>query len=357
MLKRFSTYLLRETSGLYLLGVAAFCLLLSVDTLTTWASFLIEQNASVFTVLKLMLYQTPFFLHLSLPIAAVFAVLLATGRLAKDSELKAAYASGVAPLALLRPLLLFGLLVTAVAVLNNGYLEPRGEIAQDVLEASFYNARPSSETQRDVSYHQPEGIFHAARIRADPVDRTRAELTGALVYGDDGTVWSARYGIWDSVAKTWTLEEVEVLPPQGTAQPTLPQQRARVTLPFDLEADAGESLRAADNLTLSELYTRIGRARAAGQNIAGDVFDFHRRLADASSALIFVLIAGALGLTLRGRAAGFGWTIVLLVCFFALWTLSESFFEQEVLSPVVAAWFTTLVVGAVGALLALRLRR
>ena len=356
MLKRFSTYLLRETSGLYLLGVAAFCLLLSVDTLTQWASYLIEQNATIVTVLKLMLYQTPFFLHLSLPISAVFAVLLATGRLAKDSELKAAYASGVSPLALLRPLLLFGVLVTVIAVLNNGYLEPRGEIAQDVLEASFYNARPSSETQRDVSFHQPEGIFHAARIRADPDDRTRAELTGALVYGDDGTVWSARYGTWDSVAKTWTLEEVEVLPPQGT-RTILPQQRARVTLPFDLEADAGASLRAADNLTLSELYARIGRARQAGQNIAGDLFDFHRRLADASSALIFVLIAGALGLTLRGRAAGFGWTIVLLVCFFALWTLSESFFEQEVLSPVVAAWFTTLVVGAVGALLALRLRR
>ena len=356
MLKRFSTYLLRETSGLYLLGVAAFCLLLSIDTLTTWASFLIEQNASIFTVLKLMLYQTPFFLHLSLPIAAVFAVLLATGRLAKDSELKAAYASGISPLSLLGPLLLFGLLVSAVAVLNNGYLEPRGEIAQDVLEASFYNARPSSETQRDVSFHQPDGIFHAARIRTDPDDRTRAELTGVLVYGSDGAVWSARYGTWDSVAKTWTLEEVEVLPPRG-AQQTLPRERARVTLPFDLEADAGASLRAADNLTLSELYARIGRARSAGQNIAGDLFDFHRRLADASSALIFVLIAGALGLTLRGRAAGFGWTIVLLVCFFALWTLSESFFEQSVLSPVLAAWLTTLVVGAVGALLSLRLRR
>ncbi len=353
MLNRFSTYLLRETSGLYLLGLAAFCLLLSVDTLSVWASFLIEQNASVATVLKLMLYRLPFFLHLSLPIAAVFAVLLATGRLAKDSELKAAYASGIAPLSLLGPLLLFGSLVSVVAVLNNGFLEPRGEIAQDVLEASFYNARPSSETQREVSFHQPEGIYHAARIRADAFERTRAELTGALVYGDDGTVWSAPYGVWDSVARTWTLQEVEVLPPGGAA----PRQRPSVTLPFDLEADAGESLRAADNLTLSGLYARIGSAREAGQNIRSDLFDFHRRLADASSALIFVLIAGALGLTLRGRAAGFGWTIVLLVCFFVLWTLSESLFEQGVLSPVVAAWLTSAVVGIVGTLLAfVRLR-
>ena len=352
MPNRFSTYLLRETSGLYLLGVAAFCLLLSIDTLTVWASFLIEQDATPFTVLKLMLYRLPFFLHLSLPIAAVFAVLLATGRLAKDSELKAAYASGIAPLSLLGPLLLFGLLISAVATLNNGYLEPRGEIAQTRLEASFYNARPSAETQRDVSFHQQGGIYHAARIRADEFDRTRAELTGVLVYGEDGTVWSARYGVWDSVAKTWQLEEVEVLLP-GEA----PRNRASVTLPFDLEADAGESLREADNLTLSELLQRINSGRGAGQNLAGDVFNFHRRLADAFSAFIFVLVAGALGLNLRGRSAGFGWTIVLLVCFFALWTLSESFFEQGVLPPVAAAWFTSAVVGAIGALLALlRLR-
>jgi len=349
---RFSTYLLRETSGLYLLGVAAFCLLLSIDTLTVWASFLIEQDATLFTVLKLMLYRLPFFLHLSLPIAAVFAVLLATGRLAKDSELKAAYASGIAPLSLLGPLLLFGLLISAVATLNNGYLEPRGEIAQTRLEASFYNARPSTETQRDVSFHQPGGIYHAARIRADEFDRSRAELTGVLVYGGDGTVWSARYGVWDSVAKTWLLEEVEVLPPGGA-----PRNRASVTLPFDLEANAGESLREADNLTLSELWQRIRSGRVAGQNLAGDVFNFHRRLADAFSAFIFVLVAGALGLNLRGRSAGFGWTIVLLVCFFALWTLSESFFEQGVLPPVAAAWFTSAVVGAIGTLLALvRLR-
>lgn len=347
MPKRLSLYLLGETSGLYVLGVAAFCLLLSIDTLTVWAGYLIEQNATLLTVLKLMLYRLPFFLHLSLPIAVVFAVLLATGRLAKDSELKAAYASGVPPLALLWPLLGLGLVISVVAVLNNGYLEPRGEIAQDVLEASFYNARPSAETQREVSFNQPDGIYHASRIRADEFDETRAELTGALVYGEGGTVWSARYGIWDSVAKTWTLEEVEVLP-QGGA----PATQARVTLPFDVEADAGEALRAADVLTLTELRERIADGADAGRDISDDVFDFHRRLADAFSALIFVLIAGTLGLNLRGRSAGFGWTIVLIAGFFVLWTVSESFYQQGVLPPVAAAWLTSAVVGIIGALLA-----
>jgi lipopolysaccharide export system permease protein len=349
---RLAGYLLRETAGLYLLGVAAFCLLLSIDTLTVWASYLIQQNATLGVIARLMLYQLPLFLHLSLPVAAVFAVLLATGRLAKDSELKAAYALGVPPLSLLWPLLGFGLLISGVALLNNGYLEPRGQIAEDELVASFFNARPSAETQRDVSFRQEGGLYYAARIRADTLDRTRAELSGVLVYGDDGTLYSAPYGTWDSEVNTWTLEEVEVLR-EGEA----PRVEPTLTLPFTLQADAGASLSAAENLTLSELYARIEAGRRAGQSVRGDLFNLHRRLADASSAVIFVLIAGALGLHLRGRSAGFGWTIVLLVCFFALWTLAESFFEQGILSPVAAAWLTTGVVGLVGSALALvRLR-
>jgi len=349
---RLASYVLRETVWLYAFGVAAFCLLLSIDTLTVWAGYLIEQNATFVTVLKLMLYQLPLFLHISLPVATVFAILLATGRLAKDSELKAAYSLGVPPLSLLWPLLFFGLLMSVLALFNNGYLEPRGQIAEDELVASFYNARPSAETQRDASFKQPQGVYYASRIRADDFDRTQAELSGVLVYGEDGTVWSAPYGVWDSRARTWTLEEAEVLR-EGEA----PRVVESVTLPFDLEADATQSLTEAEDLTLGELYARMRSSRDAGREAREDVFNFHRRLADASSAFIFVLIAGPLGLYLKGRSAGFGWTIVLLVVFFVLWTLSESFFEQGVLEPVTAAWLTSGVVGLIGLFLALfRLR-
>ncbi len=349
---RLAGYVLRETTWLYAFGVAAFCLLLSIDTLTVWASYLLEQDATLLDVGRLMLYQTPFFLHISLPIAAVFAVLLATGRLAKDSELKAAYALGVPPFSLLGPLLFFGLAVSAVAVFNNGYLEPRGEIAQEELVASFYNARPSAETQRDASFTQEEGVYYAARIRADIEDRTRAGLSGVLIYRNDGALLTAQSGTWDSVARTWTLDGVEVLPAEG-----LPYEEAQVILPFDLDDDAATNLAESEQLTLSELWGRIQSAGAAGRDLRDDLFNFHQRLADAFSAAIFVLIAGALGLHIRGRSAGFAWTIVLLVLFFALWTLSENLFEQGVFSPIVAAWFTSAVVGLIGVgVAAVRLR-
>ncbi|MDZ7704807.1 MAG: LptF/LptG family permease [Trueperaceae bacterium] len=350
---RLATYLIRETTGLYLLGVAAFCLMLSIDFLTVWAKFLIEQEASLATVGKLMLYQSPWFLHMSLPIAVVFAVLLATGRLAKDSELKAAYALGVPPLALLWPLLLFGLVVSGVTLVNNGYVEPRAEISYDRVVDSFYYERPPAETRSDVSYViAGEGIYYAGRVRADQSNRDLAELNGVLVAREDGQLISAADGVWDSEARVWTLEEARGLEPGGT-----PVALGQVRLPFDTGGGASETLADSATLTLPQLANLLDSVRTTGGETRTLSFEFHRRIADAFSALIFTLIAGALGLHLRGRSLGFAWTIVLLVFFYFVWTLSGDLFERGVLGPFVAAWFTSALVGGLGFGLALvRLR-
>lgn len=84
MLRRLARYLLTETLWLYLLGLSAFILLISIDTLTVFARFLVEQEAGLGAVGRLLLFKFPWFLHLTLPIAVVFALLLATGRLARD---------------------------------------------------------------------------------------------------------------------------------------------------------------------------------------------------------------------------------------------------------------------------------
>src|SRR5690606_15654554 len=102
---RLARALLKETTGLYLIGVATICLLLSVDMLSVLARFLVQQGATLAQTGMLLLYKLPWFLHLALPIAVVFAVLLACGRMAKDSELKAAYSLGVTPGSLLWPLI------------------------------------------------------------------------------------------------------------------------------------------------------------------------------------------------------------------------------------------------------------
>ena len=185
-------------------------------------------------------------------------------------------------------------------------------MAQEELVTSFWNARPSAETQRDASFVQEEGVYYAARIRADEVDRTRAELSGVLIYRDDGTLLSAQSGTWDSVGADLDLGDRGgscrlKRPPakrRGLSYPLTWRTTPLPTWPSQKRSPWG---------SCGDAF----RVRAQrGRDLRDDLFNFHQRLADAFSAFIFVLVASALGLHIRGRSAGFAWTIVLIVLLF-----------------------------------------
>lgn len=349
MLRRLPRSLLSETASLHLLGVGAICLLLSVDLLSVLARFLIQQDASPADVGRLLLFKLPWFLHLALPIAVVFAVLLAGGRLAKDSELKAAYSLGVSPLSLLVPLIGFGLAVGAVSLVNNGFLEARAEAAYQAKIDSFIYVRPPSELQLNAAYRIGDDVFFAARVRADPDDPSVATLSGALVTLADGTLITARSGVWDASQRVWRLEEAQV-----SALGEEPTQRPELELAFALEATPSETLTRPQELPLDQLWRQHRAIRAAGGDAREFGFDLNRRLADALSAAIFAAFAGAVALRVRGQAAGFAWTIVLMVAFWAAWMLSANLFEGGALGPVAAAWLTPAVAAVGAAVLAAR---
>lgn len=351
---RLASYLLREVSALYLVGVAAFCLLLSIDYVSVMASFLLTYDATLSQVGMLLLYKLPYFLHLSLPIAGVFAVLLATGRLAKDSELKAAYALGVPPQALIRPLLGFGVVIAGLAVVNNGWVEPVAERSYTRLVESFYSSRPPTERQLNVAFGLPDGTIHyAAEIRSLPEDSARAELSGVLVLQPDGTSLHSQRGQWDSESREWRLDDAERVTPEGE-----PELLGEFTVPFEFAGSPEATLTREELLTISELIGQRERVGLAGGSTRELSFEIQRRLADAASGLTFVLIAAILGVGVRERAAAFALTIGLLVAFYALWTVSSTLFDRNVLTAVQAAWLTPAIVAAASVLLGVwRLRR
>lgn len=340
---RLARALLKETTGLYLIGVATICLLLSVDMLSVLARFLVQQGASLAQTGMLLLYKLPWFLHLALPVAVVFAVLLACGRMAKDSELKAAYSLGVTPASLLWPLVLFGLLVGVVSFINNGFIESRAEAAYQRQIDAFLYVRPPNELQLDAAYRLPDGVFYAARMRSQDGNTDRADLTGVLVVLDDGTTIVAANGEWDSTERVWHLTSAE-----RTVPGSQPEGVESLTLPFALEATAQETLARPAEMPFDQLWRQLRTVVNAGGDGRELAYDLHRRVADALSAAFFAAFAGAIALRVGGRESGFAWTMVLMVLFWALWVLSGNLFTSGALGPVVAAWLTP-VAAAVGA--------
>lgn len=336
MLRRLPKYVLRETLALYALGVAAVCLLLMVDTLAVLARFLIQYDIGLATTAELLLYRLPFFLHLALPIAVVFAVLLAVGRLAKDSELKAMYASGVPPRALLTPLVLFGVFASALGLVNNGLLEARGNRAYQELVDSFLYVRPPTESRTNAAYHADGTIFFARSMSSTPAGD--AVLERVLITAGD-TLISAPSGTWDVAAEEWILDRAEV---------SIPGEPERVVhetyrVPFTAGIDAGEFFTRTEDLALDQLWRQRTNVKQAGGDTADIDYEFHSRIADSLSAVFFATIAATVALRVQNRAGGFAWTIVLMVAFWGMWTVSANLYNSGTFGAVFAAWLTPLV--------------
>jgi len=355
VVQKLNRYIFKEAIGLYILAVFALVLLLTIDMLTVWANFLIREQASLITILKLMLYKLPSFLHTALPVSVVFAILLASGRMAKDSELKAAQSLTISPVQMFKPFILIGVLASILALANTAYFEAISQRAYEKLEASFFYTSPPPDSQSNSTYLNDDGsIFYASQIRADEKDKDLAELSGVVILKKDGTVISAASGTWDSnkEKRKWILNNPEIVTDSGEVS-----RQDELALDFDAAINAGKSLSSKESLTLAELAQRIKKSKARGSKTRQLSYNFYSRIADAFSAVIFSIIAAALGLQLHGRASGFAWTIVLMVLFWALWILSAGLFEKQILSAFVAAWLPIAVAAILGLILAkLRLR-
>ena len=336
----------------YLGGVLLFVTLQMTNSLANVASYLISYRATFAEVLPLFADQLPALLNRSLVVAVPFALLLAFGRLAKDSEFKAASAGGVRPLTLLTPLVLPALLIGAFAYYNAGWLTPAGQERWWNAWYGVYHQSPPPPSTDKYAYAQGDTFFSAGRVQQGQ-GRLQAQLTGVLVIVGD-TVYSAAAGRWDAAAQTWTLPGGAVVGPDGVPRPlTTP-----LTLPQHDLLRRPETR--TDQTGTPQLRLQLAELKAAsplpGERSRSLAFELSRRLADALTPFVFVLAAGALGLLLSNRAWAAASVILFIFGFYALYSTVPELARNGALSPTLAAWFPNLVFVLLGGVLAWRLR-
>lgn len=344
---RLSRYVLREVWPLYLGGALLFYFLQMTDIISGAAGSFLSYHTGLVKALRLLSYMLPRILNVCLVVAVPFALLLAYGRLGKDSEIKALYAGGVRPLSLLTPLFLPSLLLGAVAFVNASYLAPAGfHRYWDSFYTQVFQQPVPPPTTSSYAYRQGDSLYTAGQVVGQG---QQAILTGVVVRAPQGT-YSAPVGTWDMAGKRWILPSSTLVDNAGkvtviTRSLALPQSDTFSAPPRPPAQSTSPELRAQ--------VTRWGLGSEEGRRAA---FELSRRLADALTPLVFALAAGALGLSLSSRAWAIGAVILFLVAFYALYSTAPQLAAVGALSPLVAAWLPNAAFGLLGLALAWRLR-
>jgi len=337
---RLARYVLREVLPLYAAGLVVFLALTTTDLISSIAGVLLRANTPLHLAAPVYFARLPFLLAEILPLAVPFAILIAFGRLAKDSELKAMFAAGVRPLNLLWPLALFGLAVSAVNFHNiNNVVPGSNKRFWDAYHNAVTRAPAPPPTQDRYTYREGNTLYYAGRIQNFPHDTNRASLIGVLVQ-QPGVAYSALNGTWDAKARSWEINGYWETRPNRT--PTYHSGTRRFRQSDRLRPPS---------LPPEQLATRALRNRAADTTL--DVrerrvarFELQRRLADPFTALGFALAAGSLGLLLRNRAWSFGAVVLLIFAFYIVWSAAPQLAKLGAMNEVLAAWLPNILLVA-----------
>ena len=124
-MKKLDTYLYREMVVPFLIGTVAVVMMFQINTYMALAKTLNLENVPFQAVMQFILYKTPEFLQMTLPVGMSLAAALAMTRLARESELTAMRAAGVRILRVIRPVAVFGLAVSALNYWDVEYVMPK----------------------------------------------------------------------------------------------------------------------------------------------------------------------------------------------------------------------------------------
>lgn len=364
-----SRYVLREVAVYGLVGFLAFATILVTQNLLRRLEDLLALGFTGHDFLVILACLGGMFGAYAAPVAFLFGVLLAMGRLSSDSEVTAMQASGLGLSALLLPVLLLGIAISAVSAWLLIDIEPAGRrqlrtllenVASrgGVLEPGKF--RGIGERTVFVTDRDRDNNLRGVMI-SDRSDPTRP----FLVFAERGRFVFEP----ETLMAHLQLEDGDVhLDDEGGD----PLKHGRIAFrgldyAFDvgvLLADSRARMKAREMLfpDLRALVARFDQGETVEdprlQQPITYQLELQRRLALPMAPLLFALVGVPLGLRRSRGARSWGALLCIAVVFgyYAILSLCQFLGGGGVLPPVVALWLPNATFAALAAFLLFRAR-
>jgi LPS export ABC transporter permease LptG/LPS export ABC transporter permease LptF len=377
---RWNRYVWAELTPTTGLGLLLFTFLLLMNAFFLVAEKALAKNLGFELTFKMFAFQAPRLIVLALPMAILLGTMMAVGRLSADHEWLAVQSAGHGPSRLLRPVLGYGGLVSALCFVVYAEVVPRANYAARNLQGQvLFLSNLASDLRPGAFYTQlPKTVLFVENIRPGADNR----LEGALVYRskpygklDDLTL--ARYG--DLVPDSRGTGDLQILLRRGVRHAYHPTEAGsyQVTAfetwedilpapPF-LAQLKDTPRKTVTDMTPFEIWDELRGARAdtAGsplvreQRIRLAQFELHRRVALPAAACLFAALALSLGVTRArsGKGAGLALSLGVILVYWVLFTTAQRQVFRGSLSPWAGAWLANAVTATWAAAGYRRLRR
>jgi lipopolysaccharide export system permease protein len=346
----------RELTIPFLIGTVAVVLMFQANLLIAQLKAFQLQAVPIEAILQILMYKTPFFLTMTLPVGMSIAASLAISRLARESEITAMRSAGASIVRMIVPVTLFGVLVAgANYYLVEKVVPPAERSARKVLtEASILGAAPDFRSNVIIYLRNYVASFGTVSRVND----------GSVTFTDVLLVERPRVGeIWFYTAESgsykdglWLLERPYVRIFKG--EDLVDVQVRKDPLPINERIVVQDLFMPAlpEEQTAEEVREAIQIARQQGRDTTSLEVNYHNRFSVPAACIVFALVAPVFALIFArsGSFMGVFLSIVIVGLYYNAFVIStEIFGKQGILSPVVSAWLPNVLFFVLG-ILALR---
>ncbi|MEF2279931.1 LptF/LptG family permease [Deinococcus sp. YIM 134068] len=362
-MKRFERYVLAEILPPLVGALASVIVLVLLTLLEEAIAPLLAKGANPLLVARLVALNVPEAVATALPIALMFAILLGLSRLAADSEIKAALASGVPASRLFRPVLLLAVGVTVLSFALSELLVTRAKVRVQAVQREIVLDNPRVLGLGENGLVLRDALGRAISVgRALPGGELRDLRIVTMQAGaPPREVITARRGRLRPGSNVLELQDGRRVTFQD-ARPVTVLTFVSGTLPVqDVQAsfEGGNGALRPIYLPLSQLIERTNTYRQQSVRSPADFTALHRRFAEPLAALALAFFAVSLAVyTFRsGLNLGLVWALLLSFAYYATWSVFRVMGENGALPPTVAAYAPDLIAVLAGGLLLWRAAR
>ena len=154
-MKIINKYIFKELLTPFLFALIILLFVLITQTFVKHIDKFIGKGLSVSIMFKYILFNSGWIFSLAVPMATLVATMMAFGRLSSDNEITAIKASGISNSKLLKPTLLFGLLLVIIMIPFNLWILPEMNFNNGLLNREISINRPDIQIQA----HQKNELF------------------------------------------------------------------------------------------------------------------------------------------------------------------------------------------------------
>ena len=348
-------YVLQKFLEAYFYCIAAFISIWLIFDISDNISTFLDDRVSLGRVINYYLTQIPQILVILLPVSLLLALLFSLGRMSRTNEIVSMLTAGISVPRLLLPLLLVGLVTTAISGALNYSLAPHAEHARK----SYFEAERGDPRELSGQIFRNRTDDRTWFIQRFRLDRNEF-LTVQVLQQDkqDNIIKSyfATEAAYHPEDKSWEMRLTQVVryDPAGNVLGKRFFKKLKITdwseTPFRL---ASANMRA-EFLSLPELrdYLRFN-ADFPQSLLAPFATHFQYRIALPWTCLVVVLIAAplAIGFSRGGILTSVAAAIGLVFSMNFLTHLFLALGEGDRIAPWAAAWMPNLLFAAVGLVL------